>query len=155
LILKVHQSVLHADSHGGLARQAHHFPENYGTRMKYEPGHDYVWLTEPEWKSLIPESPRKGQSFALPASITEQIAYNLRDTSRLGRSFPSVIWKPKTDIRAQDLKVIVEDVGPTLRLRLEGPIRLKESAPESGKEAARFDGRLLGYLDYDTAKKSF
>jgi hypothetical protein len=154
LILKVHQSALHRDAGGELKRQAHHYPEEYGTKLKYEPGHDYVWLTAAEWKSLLPDAPRKGGRFALPASVAEQIAFHLRDTSRHGASFPSVTWAPE-DLRAQDLKLTVEEVAPVVRLRLEGPVRLQETVKEPGKGAARFDGRLLGYLDYDAGKKAF
>jgi len=154
LILRVHQSALHRDTKGELRRQAHQYPEEYGTKLKYEPGHDYVWLTPAEGKSLLPEAPHKGDRLALPASITEHIAFHLRDTSRHGGSFPSVTWTAR-DVRAQDLKLIVEEVATVLRLRLEGPIQLQETVKEPGKGRARFDGRLLGYLDYDTRKKAF
>jgi hypothetical protein len=154
LILKVHQSALHRDVRGELWRQAHHYPEEYGTKLNYEPGHDYVWLTPAEWKLLVPEAPHKGDHLPLPASVTEQIAFHLRDTSRHGGSFPSVTWVPR-DLRSQDLQLTVEEVATVLRLRLEGPIRLRETVKEAGKGGARFDGRLLGYLDYDTKKKAF
>jgi hypothetical protein len=154
LILKVHQSALHRDAGGELRRQAHHYPEDYGTRLKYEPGHDYVWLTPAEWRLLVPDSPRKGDRLPLPAPITAQVAYHLRDTSRLGASFPSVTWAAG-DLRSQDLRLIVEEAGPVLRLRLEGPIRLRETVKDPAKGHARFDGHVLGYLDYDAGKKAF
>jgi hypothetical protein len=154
LILRVHQSALHRDTRGELRRQAHQYPEEYGTKLKYEPGHDYVWLTPAQWKVLVPDSPHKGARLALPAVITEQIAFHLRDTSRHGGSFPSVTWTAK-DLRSQDLKLIVEEVAPVLRLRLEGPIQLQETVKDSGKGRARFDGTVLGYLEYDTRKKTF
>ena len=49
----------------------------------------------------------------------------------------------------------VDEVAPVVRLRLEGPIRLQETVKGPGKGVARFDGRLLGYLDYDANKKAF
>jgi hypothetical protein len=154
LILAVHQSALHPDGKGGLQRQANQYPEEYGTKLKYEPGHDYLWLTPAQWKAIVPESPHKGDRLPVPAAITEELAYHLRDTSRHGGSFPSVTWTGK-DIHAQDLKLIVEEVATVVRLRLEGSIQLQEPVKELAKEAARFDGRLLGYLDYDTKKKAF
>ena len=42
-----------------------------------------------------------------------------------------------------------------LRLRLEGPIQLQETVKDPGKGRARFDGSVLGYLEYDTRKKTF
>ena len=42
-----------------------------------------------------------------------------------------------------------------LRLRLEGPIHLQENVKDPGKGRARFDGSVLGYLEYDTRKKTF
>lgn len=154
LILRVHQSALHQDRKDALRRQAHAYPEEFGNKFKYEPGHDYVWLTPDQWKVLIPETPRKGDRHALPAAITEQIVYHLRDTSRHGGSFPSVTWTAK-DLHSQDLKLIVEEIAPVLRLRLEGPIRLLETVKEPSKGRARFDGSVLGYLEYDTQKKTF
>jgi len=155
LILTVHQSALHRDAEGELRRQAHHFPADYGTALRYEPGHDYVWLTAAEWKSLLPpDAPRKGDSYALPAPVAGQIFYNLRDTSQGGSSFPSVTWDPE-DVRSQDLKLVVEEIAPVLRLRLEGPVQLQETVKDPGTGAARFDGRLLGYLDYDAKKQAF
>src|SRR5262249_54279357 len=153
LILRVHQSALHRDTKGELRRQAHQYPEEYRTQLKYEPGHDTVLLTPAEGKSLLPEAPHKGDRLALPASITEHIAFHLRDTSRHGGSFPSVTWTAR-DVRSQDLKLIVEEVATVLRLRLEGPIQLQETVKEPGKGRARFDGRLLGRLAYDTRKKA-
>jgi hypothetical protein len=154
LILKVHQAALHRDGDGGLRRQAHHYPEEYGDKLNYEPGHDYVWLTPADWKPLVPDAPRKGDRRALPASVAGQIAFHLRDTSRHGGSFPSVTWAPG-DVRAQGLELTVEEVTPVLRLRLEGPVRLQETVKEPGKGGARFDGRVLGYLEYDARKQAF
>jgi hypothetical protein len=154
LILKVHQSALHRNKQGELRRQAYHYPETYGTRLKYEPGHDYVWLTAAEWQALLPAAPRKGDTFALPAALAEQFTFMLRDTSRLGTSDPSVTWKPG-DVRVNELKVTVDDVGPILRLRLDGRVQLRETVKVAGKGAARFDGHLLGYLHYNLEKKAF
>jgi hypothetical protein len=154
LILKVHQSALHRDGKDELRRQAHHYPEEYGTKLKYEPGHDYVWLAPSEWKALLPAAPRKGDRFSVPASVAEQIAYHLRDTSHLGSSSPSATWTPE-DVRLQDLHLTVEETAPALRLRLEGQIKLQERAKEPGKGTACFDGRVLGYLEYDATKKTF
>src|SRR5262249_18074158 len=154
LILKVYQSALHPDARGELRRQAHAYPEEYGDAVPYEPGHDYVWLTAPEWKSLLPARLCKGKRLAVPAPVAQQLAFMLRDTSRLGSTDPSVTWKPR-DMQSRDLKLIVESVSPVVRLRLEGSIRLQETVKEPSKGRARYDGHLLGYLDYDATKKAF
>jgi hypothetical protein len=38
---------------------------------------------------------------------------------------------------------------------LAGRVELRETVKDSGKEAARFDGCLLGYLHYSVEKKKF
>src|SRR5262249_37071041 len=44
---------------------------------------DHVWLTEAEWKSLVPANPKPGESFALPDAIGERIArFHLIDNTR-------------------------------------------------------------------------
>ena len=34
---------------------------------------DHVWMTRPEWRSLIPATPRKGETFAMPAALTDRL----------------------------------------------------------------------------------
>src|SRR4051794_14905050 len=42
--------------------------------MRAEPGHDYLWLTETEWQSLVPAEIRKGYQFSLPSMLVKKLA---------------------------------------------------------------------------------
>jgi hypothetical protein len=110
---------------------------------------DHLWLTEAEWKSLVPASPRRGDRLPLPAAIAERIlCFHLTDNTR----GEPPMWQ-RDQIRAQQLALTVEEVTPAaVRLRLEGSARLASDA-DAAKADRGFDVRLLGYLSYDRAKK--
>jgi len=39
----------------------------------YQPHPDYMWMTEAEWKSLIPTNPKVGERIPFPENITRRI----------------------------------------------------------------------------------
>ena len=46
---------------------------------------DSLWMTEAEWKSLVPENPKKGDSFPVARSIRDRIfQFSLSDRYRGG-----------------------------------------------------------------------
>jgi hypothetical protein len=119
---------------------------------------DHMWLTEAEWKSLLPASPRKGERFPVPAGITDRVLrWHLNplsvygETTALGRK----------EVRAGELTLTVEAVAPTgVRLRLDGFAKLGQEPPAAvanGKIACidqwGYEPRLLGFLEYDPRKK--
>jgi hypothetical protein len=111
---------------------------------------DHLWLTEAEWKSLIPAEPRKDQLVPVPPRIAERILrFHLTDNTR----GEPPMWRPE-DIRAQLLALRVEEVtAAKVRLRLEGHALLATHA-DVEKANRGFDVRLLGYIGYDRAKKA-
>jgi hypothetical protein len=111
---------------------------------------DHLWLTEAEWKSLVPANPTKGDRAALPAKIAERICrFHLIDNTR----GEPPMWR-REDIRKQDLSLTIEEVTPTtVRLRLEGPVLLASQA-DAAKADRGFDVQLLGHIEYDAAKKA-
>src|SRR5262249_43297050 len=133
----------------------------------YEPGRDYVWLTEADWKALVPADRKKGDRFPLPASVAERLIARLTDWSEANGAH----WQQPEHVRSQDLTLTVEETSSAvLRLRLEGSVRLAHDAPkdavryhpslrplhhEDPKAFARCDARLLGYLTYDRNGKAF
>jgi hypothetical protein len=155
LVLKVCQSSLHRDAQGELHRQKHLFPDAYGEALRYEPGRDYIWLTRAQCASVVPEAPRKGLRFPVPAEVADEILYMLRDTSQ-GLTFPSARWSPR-HIRSREMLLTVEDVSAErLRICLEGSVNLSGFVPEGGKGGeASLDARLLGYLSFDLKKQNF
>jgi hypothetical protein len=119
---------------------------------------DHMWLTEAEWKSLLPANPRPGDQVPMPATVAQRlIRWHLNpltvygETNQLGRK----------EVRAAELKLTVEAVAPkTVRLRLEGFAKLGQEPPAEvalGKVACvdqwGYEPRVLGFLEFDPQKQ--
>jgi hypothetical protein len=115
-----------------------------------EPAHFNVWLTEAEWKSLVPPDPKKGDSFAVPDGIQKRLfRYHLvNGTFGLPGS-----WRLE-HIRTAVLTLTVEEVSPLLRMRLQGTALLTTDADVERAQRG-YDARLSGWLTYDREKKAF
>lgn len=124
-----------------------------GTRFEIleEPNRDTLWLTEAEWRALVPERPRAGESFPLPPSVRDRLArFHLVDGAK-GLSWG---WRPQ-DVRAAEMTLTVREVSPAaVRLRLDGLAVLMDN-PVRARAGKTADVRLLGYLDYDRAAGRF
>src|SRR5262249_60949433 len=70
LILQVYESRLTGSVKGEVGRRKKHETFSWG---EYEPGRDQIWLSEADWKSLVPAEPKKGKQFELPASVAGRI----------------------------------------------------------------------------------
>jgi len=114
-----------------------------------EPAHFNVWLTEAEWKSLVPADPKKGSTFPVPDAVQKRLfRYHLVNGTF---GLPGV-WKLE-HIRNGELTLTVEEVSPMLRMRLQGAALLTTDAvPEKAQRG--YDVRLDGRLTYDPQKKA-
>jgi hypothetical protein len=135
----------------------------------HEANPDFMWLTEAEWKSLIPANPRKGDQYPLPVAIIERMCWwHLLPNalgSRIGHTWGEVGPKGKKGIRARELTLAVEEVSSTnIGLTLEGFVHLGNAhdpdtkAPLSSKDvhsSLGYEARLRGVLNYDTNKQVF
>jgi hypothetical protein len=136
-----------ADDLGGLRTEAPH-----GQRSS-------LWLTEAEWKSLIPDNPAKGQTRSVDAKLAKRIwLYGLVPQSLW---VVEENWKPDS-VKQGELKVTVEDVSDqAVTLRLHGDVLLSgpgvlHAWPERKfikNVENRYDARLEGRIRYDRAKK--
>jgi hypothetical protein len=110
---------------------------------------DHLWLTEAEWRSLVPARPRVGDHFPLPAQVGERILrFHLIDNTR----GEPPMWR-RDEIRTQDLTLTVEEVtAAAVKMRLEGSALLASHA-DVARAGRGFDARLLGSLHYDRARK--
>jgi len=113
-------------------------------------GSDILWLTEPEWKALVPARPRVGDKVEVPGPVRSRIlglhACDFHPVSSAGR--PAAI-------RAGELGLTVERVTDTaVLIRLEGSARTGKPFEASG-EASGCDLQLLGFLEIDRAKGRF
>jgi hypothetical protein len=159
----VYFTYLEQDEKGDYRRALWHVEGQPGTEPGSGAGRNQVltfvdkfWLTEAEWRSLLPENPVKGTVLALPAAIQKRIVRFYAD---------DMAHRSTGDkVRSEKFSLTVEEVsadGVTLRL---------EGATETGVafEEARLDGkdseapglcgaeyRWLGTLHYDAKKKAF
>jgi hypothetical protein len=111
---------------------------------------DHVWLTEKEWKSLIPAVLKKGSKADVPAAVALRIArFHLIDNTR-GEPY---MWR-REDVRKYELTLTVEEASASeVVLRLDGSF-LIASRPDAAKAERGYDVRLLGKVRYDRAKKA-
>jgi hypothetical protein len=169
LILRQHYRMLATGPKGELRHVAledfvHHkllgtyYPPK-AKRHLFEAAPDFLWLTEAEWKALVPPAPKKGDRFAAPAALTERLfRFHLVPDITFGESNG---WEKK-GVRGGTLTVTVEEAtaAGTL-LRLEGHARLGLDEPTArercrgGKvsSANGYEPALLGYLHYDARRK--
>jgi hypothetical protein len=112
---------------------------------------DHLWLTEAEWKALIPEKPVKGATVAVPRAVAYRLArFHLLDNTR---GEPPA-WG-RQEMRALKLTLTVAEVSDAaVSLRLEGSALLATAA-DPAKAARGYDARLSGRLRYDRKKRAF
>jgi hypothetical protein len=111
---------------------------------------DHMWLTKTEWETLMPKEPRKGDSLPLPKAIARRmILFHLVDDTRGEVS----AWTEK-QLRQHEMSLTVEDVSDRrIRLRLNGNALLATN-DDTLRADRGYDARLLGYIEYDRAKKT-
>ncbi len=123
---------------------------------------DHMWLTEAEWKSLIPANPRKDDQFPMPTSITDRILrWHLNPLRFYGRYGPDAL--DRHTVRAGELTLTVEAVAPhAVRLRLDGFARLGQVPPAAVVERKiasldqwGYEPRVLGFLEYEPQQQVF
>lgn len=111
---------------------------------------DHLWLTEADWKALVPSDAKQGDRIPFPPRVAERILrFHLIDNTR----GEPPMWR-REDIRSQDLRLTVEEVTTaSVKLRLEGAAVLATQA-DTAKADRGFDVRLLGHVQFDRTKKA-
>jgi hypothetical protein len=119
--------------------------------LEPEAQRDHIWLTEAEWKALVPSSPQVGQRIAVPPAVRERIVrFSLVDST----TGEPPMWA-RDQIRTAEMHLTVESVTThSVRLRLEGVALLSTQADRARADRG-FDGRLFGYLNYNRATAAF
>jgi hypothetical protein len=163
LVANVYFTYIEKDDKGEFRRALWHVEGQPGTEPGSGHGRNQVltfvdkfWLTEAEWKSLLPAEPVKGSAHPLPEKIA----------GRIVRFYANDMAHRSTGdkVRSCEFTVSVESVSSeALDLRLEGRTATGvpfEEAPLEGKNAEapglcgaeyRFEGRLR----YDASKRRF
>lgn len=114
--------------------------------------HDFLWMTEAEWRSLVPKMRAEGAKQPVPAFLVR----------RIGRHHSDAL-EASLDVRlkaepAPSLTMTVESASADqLRLCLEGSFRVVVMHHQEKEELAPADiaYRLHGYLCYDVKKDTF
>lgn len=114
-----------------------------------EASRDHLWLTEPEWRSLIPDSPKAGAKVSVLPGIAERLLrFHLVDNTR----GEPTMWR-REEIRASELNLMVERVSSTeIHLRLEGSALLATEA-DPDRAARGYQPQLLGFIVYDKKQR--
>ena len=146
LAARVYIRALLRDEKGELRR------DEVQSKKYFGPNRDFFWLSESEWRSLVPANPREGQKFAVPEAVARRIIlFHLLDATTSIANRP---WPPEQR-RSADLTLTVEAVSAAaIRLRLDGKVRLADHA-DFAQAQRRGDFRLMGALNYDVAAKAF
>jgi hypothetical protein len=139
-----------------IGRSTEFYYKQNPDRWKVETQSDFLWLTQSEWKSLIPAQPKPGHRQEVPAPIQKRFYGTIGIDYMEG----SVSALPT---RKSNMALVVEKTdGATLVLRLEGHAHLgHEFAPlphEKGqgdvREGRGCELRLLGTVHYDRKKQA-
>ncbi len=122
---------------------------------------DHMWLSEAEWKSLMPAKPREGDTFAMPPGVADRLVRRHLNPRAVYDGHGAGL--DRDAVRAAELRLTVEAVSASkVRLRLDGRADLGKQPPQAvlaGKTASMtlwgYEPKLLGYLEYDPQKQVF
>jgi hypothetical protein len=150
LILRAYFSFLDTPDSGDPApvRQTRWYSTIINTRM---PGTDVMWVTEKEWKAMIPSNPRKGELLVFPPTLQNRILTYYASPEMIG-------WnnRPYGQVREGEFTLTVDDASDEgFRLRLEGYARKGQVFDAKSTEPMGGDFRFLGYLHFDAQAKAF
>jgi hypothetical protein len=169
LILRVHTRALARDDKGGYRAVAvEDYPLVKGDVKHFErlkgignfgPNVDSMWLTEPEWRALVPVSPVKGEKFEAAPAVTERLArFHLVPQKMVGGGG---VWG-KEAVKKVRLTLIVDGVtNDRVRLRAEGFAHLgstyeaEKATTPNGPLARGYEAHLHGLIQYDRLKRAF
>ncbi|MGI8602290.1 MAG: hypothetical protein ACR2OZ_04755 [Verrucomicrobiales bacterium] len=103
---------------------------------------DHLWLTEAEWRSLLPRTAKEGERMPLPAAVAQRILrFHLVDHTRGEPEF----WR-REHIRRNELHVSVERKNEAgIDLLLEGSVLIQTSDNSRG-----YDASVSGKIRYST-----
>jgi hypothetical protein len=150
LILRAYFNALEASSTGDPVpvKRMRWYSEIIPSRF---PGTEVLWVTEKEWKAMIPATPRKGEKLAFPETLQHRI---LRYYSA-----PELVGWNNTDwylVRSFEFSLTVDEASADgFKLKLEGFARKGKEFSEKDVTTLGGDFRFLGYLHFDAKKKAF
>jgi len=152
LIVRGYCTYLQRGDDGDIERAKRFYYEENPDRWAAETQSDTLWLTEAEWKSLVPSDPRVGQVIEVAPAIRERFFTTIGIDYMEG----SVNSLPARET-AMTLRVERADADG-ISLRLDGYSRLGkefDGAPTRNRDSRGSEVRVLGYLHYDARRGAF
>ncbi len=146
LVVRGYCAYLRPDKDGRLARSREYYYMENPDRWAAETQSDLLWLTEAEWKSLIPADPKPG------AKVEASAAIQKRFYSTLGIDYMegSVNSLP---VRDSTLTITVDKADDRqVLLRVDGHARLGKPLDDQSKDQPETRGselRIVGEVAYD------
>jgi len=151
LILKGHCTYVRPDAAGQVVRAKEWYYRDNPDRWPVETQSDMLWLTEAEWKSLVPADPKPGDRADVAPPVQKRFFCTIGIDYMEG-SVNALLP------RETALTLTVESVTPeSVSMRLDGTARLGKEFDEkgkSGKNTRGCDVRILGYVAVDRARKA-
>jgi hypothetical protein len=149
LILRGYCTYVHPDESGRIVRSQEWYYRQNPDRWPVETQSDMLWLTEKEWKSLIPLDPKPGDS----APVAPAIQSRFFSTIGIDYMEGSVNALPARDT---SLVLTVERAtAAAIELCLTGAAKLGKELDEQSRTDKNTRGcelRVLGYLTVDRSK---
>jgi len=151
LIVRGYCTYLRQDEKKRIVRASEYYYKENPDRWKAETQSDLLWLTEAEWKSMIPENPKVGDRSEVAKAIQKRF-YSTIGIDYMEGSVNSLPTRKST------MSVTVEKVdAQTVVLRLDGhadlgkefDLELRSKANSRGSEL-----RVLGTVHYDRKKQT-
>lgn len=150
LVLKLHARSFGLDEGGKL----------YPFPFSGSPMIDFLWMTEAEVKALVPRSPQKGDSLAMPGWFARRLRGYRMLTESLSGSLPTRVLSRHPE-KASSLALTVEEVSAgEVRLRLHGSLPIRYAGWDvQNRRVAEGDYdceyEFAGHLTYDRGKELF
>jgi hypothetical protein len=121
------------------------------------PQRQSLWLTEAEWKSLLPDNPRPGATTVVPSQLVKRIClFGMRSATAWHVEH---FWDPDSVRRGEIKLTTLEATAASVRLRVHGSVLLlKKSRIRTRSDSQietppdledRYDARVEGLLVYD------
>jgi hypothetical protein len=151
LIVRGYCTFLRRDDNGRIVHSTEYYYKENPDRWKAETQSDLLWLTEPEWKSLIPVNPTAGSRSVVAQAIQKRF-YSTIALEYMDGSVNSLPARDKTmtlTVEQVDANKIVQRLDGYARLGKERDDRLRAQPHTRGCEV-----RVLGHVHYDRKRQA-
>jgi hypothetical protein len=127
------------------------------------PQRQSLWLTETEWKSLLPDNPQVGTTREVPPKLVKRIClFGLRSATAWHVEH---FWNPDCVRQGEITLTTLEVTASSVRMRVHGSVLLQQKSGIKTRSDSkietppdledRYDARFEGLLVYDPQQRKF